>query len=262
MATNIRFVIGRDLWRRLRKRRSKPPLLEIAAKATLSTLDWGGPLNQIITGLQQRRKYAAETALGAISERVGWDVIQTIVEGNPEIEAMLWTALNAITMTGVDSKRKVLQNVVANAMVSDEPIDIEQLKVAVLAELDAPHIRALARLSEAQWLDGKHPPPQRRDNKGNDLSALATVAKREPTPVLAALIRTGVVYPGGMVMEDGLGFAPSAGELTVGGVTVFGEDLLEDLRAESPDGLSPWQAERAGSRRFLKELRRTFEGKS
>jgi hypothetical protein len=77
------------------------------------------------------------------------------VERNPEIEALLWTALQAITMTGVESKRRVLQDVVANAMTSDEPIDMEQLKVMVLAELDAPHIRALTRLAEADQLDRK-----------------------------------------------------------------------------------------------------------
>jgi hypothetical protein len=57
-------------------------------------------------------------------------------------------------------------------------------------------------------------------------------AKRESTPVLAALIRTGVVYPGGAVNTgDGLASVPSARELSVSGVTEFGEELLADLRA-------------------------------
>ena len=53
----------------------------------------------------------------------------------------------------------MLQDVVAKAMTSDEPIDMEQFKVMVFAELDAPHIRALTRLAEAvaapeQLVDG------------------------------------------------------------------------------------------------------------
>ena len=262
LATNIRLVLGR---RRLRKRTAKPSLLELTGKTGIAAIPYaGGALNQIINGLQQRRRYEAETALGAISERVGQDVFLTIVAGNPEIEAMLWIALQAITMTGVESKRRVLQNVVANAMVSEEPIDIEQLKVTALAELDAPHIRALERLSQAQWFDAQHSPSPRGED-GKDHSALAYAANREPTPVLAALIRTGVVYPGGAVdTGQGVSYAPVAGELTVGGVTEFVDDLLDDLRAEDPDGAAsrPGDQERAAHRAFMKELRSKFDGEA
>lgn len=88
-------------------------------------------------------------------------------------------------------------------------------------------------------------------------------AKREPTPVLAVLIRTGVVYPGGITAEGGLGYAPGARELTVGGVTEFGKELLDELRAEetaSSGPVPPWQSERAANRAFLKGLRRTLGG--
>lgn len=72
--------------------------------------------------------------------------------------------------------------------------------------------------------------------------------------MLAALIRTASCIPGGAVTVGGLGYVPSAGELTIGGVTEFGEDLFDDLRAEQID-LDP---ERSAHRAFVKELRRAF----
>lgn len=243
--------------------KAKPSLGEIAAKAALSGVPYaGGSLNQIIAGLQQRRTYVAEHALGAISDHVGWDAFLSIVEGNPEIEAILWTALQAITMTGVESKRKVLERVVANAMTSDEPIDMEQLKVMALAELDAPHLRALVRLAEADWLDRKAS-SRRRDSPENGQTYVDMVAKQEPIPVLAALIRTGVVYPGGAVdAGQGLLRMPPARELSIGGVTEFGEELLDDLRAQDDEEVLPEPSERAAHRAFMRELKRAFESKS
>jgi hypothetical protein len=162
-----------------------------------------------------------------IAERVGWDAFMLIVEGNPEIEALLWTALQAITATGVESKRKVLQNVVANAMTSTEPIDMEQLETMTLAELDAPHFRALARLVRAEDMDAAE---ARTDKLNNNLDQ--AVAK-EPVPVVAALIRTGVVYPAAMVNQgNGTARSPLPRELGISGVTDFGRSLLEDLRRE------------------------------
>jgi hypothetical protein len=236
-------------------------MAEIAAKAGLSAVPhWGGPLNQIISGLQQRRNHVAEHALGAISERVGWDAFLSVVEGNPEVEAMLWTALQAITMTGMESKRKVLQNVVANAMTSDEPIDLEQVKVTVLAELDAPHIRALTRLSEADWLDKKE--ANRRDHGESPHKYVEEVAKREPVPVLAALIRTGVVFPGGSVLTaDGLAQVPSAGELAVSGVTDFGDELLYDLCTQDGGAPPPHLVDSAKNRAFRQDLERRFRAR-
>jgi len=47
-------------------------------------------------------------------------------------------------------------------------------------------------------------------------------------------------------------------------VTEFGEDLLDDLRAEDPDGAAsrPGDQERAAHRAFMKELRSKFDGEA
>ena len=209
---------------------AKPSLTEIAAKAGLEAVPYGGVLNEVISGLQSRRAYVAEHALGAIAERVGWDALLAVIERDAEREALLWTALQSITMTGVESKRRVLRNVVVNALSSTEPIDMEQLQVMALGELDAPHIRALARLADAEDRDTHEGSTDREDN------LLEVAVDAEPIPVLAALIRSGVVYPGGMVEMGGLGRAPSARELSVSGVTPFGRELLVALSCVEEDG--------------------------
>jgi hypothetical protein len=206
--------------------KKKPSRAEIMRKAATGLLlPRGGVVNQIIADLQGRRAYAAEHALGAITERVGRDAFDSIVKRDPEIEALLWMVLQAIVATGVESKRKLLQDVVANAMTSREPIDMAQLQTMVLAELDAPHFRALTRLAHAEDMDSAE---GKTDRPNNSLDQ--TVAK-EPVPLLAALIRTGVVYPAETVHHgDGTASAPSPRELRLSGVTDFGRRLLADLQ--------------------------------
>jgi hypothetical protein len=205
----------------------KPSYPEIIAKAGVAWIPHlGGSLTEIISGIQKRREYVAEHALGAITERVGEDAFMSIVHRDPEIEALLWTALQAIAATGVESKRKFLVRGVANAATSTEPIDMEQLQTAALTELDAPHLRALARLVHAEEMDEAEGTTDKPDSNLNQ------AVLKEPVPVLAALIRTGVAYPAAMVTEDGLGRAPSPRELGISGVSDFGRRLLEDLRRE------------------------------
>jgi hypothetical protein len=205
--------------------KKKPSGAEIVRKAATGVLiPHGGVINQIIADLQGRRAYAAEHALGAITERVGRDTFDSIVKRDPEIEALLWLVLQAIVATGVESKRKLLQDVVANAMTSTEPIDLAQVKSMVLAELDAPHFRALKRLVHAEDLDSAE---DKTDRPNNNLDQAVAA---EPVPVVAALIRTGVVYPAEVVNNgNGTASAPSPRELRLSGVTDFGRSLLADL---------------------------------
>jgi hypothetical protein len=196
----------------------KPSLREIVAKAFIEAHPGGGVLNEIISGLQDRHQWNLEHTLGAITARVGEDAFLSIVDRNPEIEALLMVALAATARTGVESKRKLMQQVVVNAMTSNEPIDMEQLKIAALADLDAPHFRALVRLVEAEHLGGK---ARKRDEY------LSLAVKREPVPVIAALVRTGAVYSGSLDRDtDG---PARRGQLHIPGVTDFGYELIADL---------------------------------
>ena len=154
-----------------------------------------------------------------------WDAFTAIVERDPEIEALLCIALQAIITTGLGSKRKLLQRVVANAMTSTEPIAMAQLRTMALAELDAPHFRALTRLIHAEDMDAAE---GKTDQPNNSLDQAVV---KEPVPVLAALIRTGIAYPAELVDHgDGTASAPSPRELRLSGVTDFGRQLLADLQ--------------------------------
>ncbi|UXA14070.1 hypothetical protein KXD97_09970 [Mycobacterium sp. SMC-8] len=141
-----------------------------------------------------------------------------IVERNPEVEALLWLVLQAVMATGVESKRLLMQKVIENAMTSDEPIDPEQTRAAALAELDAPHIRALVRLIEAERLDIL--------DSNSAVDKFLAALKQEPIPILATLVRNGALYPGatrqGRERDDKQYVSP--------GVTPFGYELIDDLR--------------------------------
>lgn len=202
----------------------KPAIAEILAKAALSTVPIGGPLLELISGLQSRREHVAENAVGAISERVGIDVLASALERDPELDALMWTALQSIVTTGLTSKRRLLEDVVVNAVNSDEPIDRELLQAYAIAELEAPHIRALARLVAAEDQDSSTHPT----NAGP--SNLEQAAAHEPLPVLAALVRTGTLYTGSIEGASGLYTVPDPKIGSVAGVSEFGRELLRELR--------------------------------
>jgi hypothetical protein len=115
--------------------------------------------------------------------------------------------------------------VIAAAVLDDAQVEESQLLVFAFRDLDAPHVRALARLWEAQ--EGADPGPsailaERREVISNAVSAAAA---RESGPVIVALHRVDSVRATGL-MFGGVG---------TGEVTEFGQRLLEDLRAADND---------------------------
>ena len=135
----------------------------------------------------------------------------------------MWSALDAVMRSGIEEKRIILAKVVANAMTSDEPIDEAQLIVAALQELDAPHIRALARLRAADDANQAAPDAARDD-------ILDAALEQELMPVLAGLVRAGVVYQGSVERGNGLYSIPNPRTYGITGVNDFGRRLLADLQ--------------------------------
>lgn len=169
-----------------------------------------------------RRRSKAEAFIGALAEEVGEDVLIAAVERDPERDALLWTALRAVMASGLEQKRIVLGRVVANAMTSDESTDEAQLIVSALHALDAPHIRALARLKAAD--DANQAAPD-----VNDEILETALEAREPTPVLAGLVNAGVVYQGSIARQNGLYSIPNPRTDGITGVNEFGRNLLTEL---------------------------------
>ena len=178
-------------------------------------------LTAIADDMMERRRSKAEIFVGALVENVGEDALLAAIERDPERDALLWTAIQAVMASGLEQKRIVLARVLSNAMTSDEPIDEAQLIVAALQELDGPHIRALARLKIADDAD------QAARNVTDEHMAAALA--REPMPVLAGLVRAGVVYQGSVERESGLYSIPDPRTYGIVGVNEFGRNLLADL---------------------------------
>lgn len=173
----------------------------------------GGPLSTVIQDVSTRRQQKALDAIGGIAGLVGLEVLERRTADDPELDALLAAALDAVMRTGWKHKQVVLARVVANAINSNETIDHEQLVVMALSELDAPHLRALARLAAvAEGLD-----PESDD----DTKLITAAGKREPDIVLAGLLRSGAVYS-----ELVLG-----GGIAVSRVSRFGHELLAYLNA-------------------------------
>jgi hypothetical protein len=108
-------------------------------------------------GLLERRWNMTEEFIGAIAAEVGDDVLLATLERDSERDALMWTALDAAVRSGLEQKRIVLAKVVANAMTSDEHVEEAHLIVGALQVLDAPHIRALVHLRDADDANQTNP---------------------------------------------------------------------------------------------------------
>ena len=86
-----------------------------------------------------------------------------------------------------------------------------------------PHIRALAKLKVA---DDK----SRADPDLND-EILQAELDKQYSPVLAALVRVGVVKQGSEKVSEGLFSIPRAETYSITGVNDFGRKLLADLES-------------------------------
>ena len=133
----------------------------------------------------------------------------------------------ASMVTGIEGKRTYLARVVANAMIDTTKIDDAQLIVRALTELDGPHIRDLVKLVAAD--DASQADP------GNGDEILQAALEAIPAPVLATLVRLGVVYVGSEQRGNGLFSVPRARTYSITGVNDFGRELLANLRSVETD---------------------------
>jgi hypothetical protein len=106
-------------------------------------------------------------------------------------------------------------------------IDDAQLIVKALMELEGPHISALVKLVAAD--DAKQADP------GDNDEILQAALEAIPAPVLATLVRVGVVYVGSDQRRSGLCSVPRARTYSITGVNDFGRELLDNLRSVAID---------------------------
>lgn len=178
----------------------------------------------VLEHILSRKQEKGIEHLQYVAERVGEDNLLGIVQSDDERGEMLWSSTATAMASSHEGKRRYLALVVANAMMSDEPIDMEQLIVSVLEELDGPHIRALALIRKADDANQRNP-----GVTGDDI--LHAELEHLPFPVLAALVRTGTLRQGSEQRSNGLVSRPRAETLSISGVSDFGRELLENLES-------------------------------
>lgn len=172
-------------------------------------------------GIRERYNHRRQRYAATIIEMVGPERFRDAIEDDPELEALFLSTMSTAMAAGLDNKRVYLARVVANAFANDEPIDTAWLKAEVLRDLDGPHIRALTRLRKADDENQAEP--------GMDDVIFQEALRKEPTPVLAVLTRSGVLRQGSEMRSSGLASLSRAETLSITGVNDFGRELLTDL---------------------------------
>lgn len=188
----------------------------------------GGFAAAITQGMINRRQDRALELVSDVAEAVGEERLEQIIENDVARDQLLWRATNVAMTSDMDAKRRYLAQVVAHAMNGDEfAVGDALLIVTALAELDAPHIAALLRVRAADDAN--------RIDPGNSDEILNEALEKEVEPILAALVRSGVVLVGSQPVSMGLLSVPRARSFSISGVNNFGRKILADLQAVEAD---------------------------
>lgn len=179
----------------------------------------------LVTGRLDRMR---ETATGMAQAAGGPERLASSIRSSERLEVLVLDALECAARTALETKRALLGRVVGQAAVDGALIDSAQLITAALGELDAPHIRALARLAEVE--DAAYERAVAQDRRRDDepgrrhyasvSEAVLRAGDQEPEPVRSALIRTGVALPA--TLPDG--------GIALYRVSDFGRQILEELQ--------------------------------
>lgn len=190
---------------------------ETIAKAALAAIPYvGGSLAIVYEDVRDRHLARVRGVVEDIDARAGTETLEARLRDSEVVEVLFLEGVEAASRTGLAAKRRLLAKVIANAVRDEAAVDTSQLIVGALKELDSPHLAALTRLCHAE----DSSPGEPADTEGNDTTI--DLSRREPVPVIAALIRTGTVLPATLV----------GGGVAVYRVADFGRTLLADLTSE------------------------------
>lgn len=207
----------------------KPPeLWDTAARIGLSMVPFAGGALQIIwEDARSRLQWRFAKTVDEIAEVTGVDELRRRLEEDPELEALFMLGVDLATRTGLEAKRRALVRAVSTAVLDDSRVEDGQLIVFALRDLDAPHVRALARLWHVQLNSLTESSTDAVARKQTTTAAVNVAAALEAGSIISALHRADVVRSTGL----------SLGGVTTGEVTAFGQRLLEELGVVTDDGL-------------------------
>jgi hypothetical protein len=202
------------------------PWPQVLAEAALAGTPYiGGSVAVIARRLDQERLWKAQQTYADVIRKVDATEFAEALERSSELSTLFGRAIWISMSTALASKRRLLARVIAQAAVDDAKIDESHICVDVLEDLDAVHIRSLARLVAVQ-----DRLPQNDESQNHSVAKAAWIDL--PVPVRAALSRTGCsMLP--VASTSGVMTNPYGPLL----VSQFGRDLLDwinDADEEEP----------------------------
>jgi hypothetical protein len=203
-------------------------LPDILTRAGLKALPFGASISTLYEGLHERRSARAAEALKEI-EYVCPDADDLIrrLEASDPLDAIVTRALNEAADAGFEAKRRLLGRVAAQALVDEAKLDRAVLLIPVIAQLEAPHIRALVDIRQAvrdAEASGEVPARAKRAEQAN-IPRIIDAGERHDAAVIATLATTGLIE-----VRDATGPWPM-----VKYMMPLGEELLQSL----PDDEKP-----------------------
>lgn len=206
-----------------------PTWLETSGKAAARLVPYvGSSISVVLEDVLARHRSRGMDVVQDIADHLpDADSLMSRLAANEEVELIFVEGVEIAIRSGFAAKRRLLAKVVARAVNDDAKIEESQLIVTALRDLDAPHIRALARLRTVQneAEASKDPGDQNKSAHDRVTGAVASASYKEPVPIRSTLVRTGVVFPATVVGSG----------VVIASLTDFGEKLLADL-----DSVEAW----------------------
>lgn len=202
--------------------------VEIWARAALSAVPYvGGPAEIVYSGYRERAQNRTadflEPILAEFQDPTGLDV--RLASSQP-LDAIFGRALRAAVESGLADKRVALGRVVIGALGDEALVDRAGLLIDTLAQVEAPHIRAMVAVRAAV----------RELKDRNEWPTRAVGAEHE---ILAHVVRVGRQFDDNVVRtlrNLGLLFAgESTDQWFVHDLTTYGYELLDYLVADTDD---------------------------
>lgn len=196
-------------------------------KAALSSVPYaGGPLGVLYDDVMARRRSRVERVAEEAFQRsqLSQDAVVDKLSADPRLAELLIRATESAMTSALNIKVVAFGRLVGDAVraSTDAEVDDLELLTLALADLEAPHVAALARLADfpsdadlyAEYASNNY------DAVNEDERRKARMVLQEalPTPVISALVRHGLLS-----QKSGYG-------LYIEGVTDFGRLLLEYLK--------------------------------
>lgn len=181
-----------------------PSRAETTIKAILNLVPWvGGSIATVYEDYMDRRRERLRHTVTAAAERLGDDGAHRLVDrlsSDERFADLFWGAIEEASKSAVEAKRAAIGHALADASgESETEIDEYTLLVEALSDLDLPHLRTLQRINRFE----------------QDRSMMNSLVSATPDPVLAALVRHGLIIEN--EAYDGR---------EVGGLSSFGVRLL------------------------------------